>query len=206
MLLLSPAGSPESLRAALQSGADGVYFGGAAFNARRGAANFDENAMLKALDACRLYGARSFITMNTLLTDRELPAALAYARFLYEAGADALIVQDLGLIHLLQRELPDFSLHASTQLGVCDIPGARLMQELGLKCAVLAREVGLDGIRAIHAAVDIPLEAFAHGALCMSFSGACLLSSMQAYGPQPQARPRGLCPEPFRPLHARAFG
>lgn len=194
MLLLSPAGSPESLRAALQSGADGVYFGGAAFNARRGAANFDENAMLKALDACRLYGARSFITMNTLLTDRELPAALAYARFLYEAGADALIVQDLGLIRLLQRELPDFSLHASTQLGVCDIPGARLMQELGLKCAVLAREVGLDGIRAIHAAVDIPLEAFAHGALCMSFSGACLLSSMAGE----RSGNRGTCAQPCR--------
>lgn len=194
MLLLSPAGSPESLRAALQNGADGVYFGGAAFNARRGAANFDENAMLKAIDACRLYGARSFITMNTLLTDRELPAALAYARFLYEAGADALIVQDLGLIRLLKRELPDFSLHASTQLGVCDIPGARLMREMGMKCAVLAREVSLDGIRAIHAAVDIPLEAFAHGALCMSFSGACLLSSMAGE----RSGNRGTCAQPCR--------
>ncbi|MEA4969166.1 MAG: DUF3656 domain-containing protein [Candidatus Pelethousia sp.] len=194
MLLLSPAGSPESLRAALQNGADGVYFGGAAFNARRGAANFDEDAMMEALDACRLYGARSFITMNTLLTDRELPAALAYARFLYEAGADALIVQDLGLIRLLQRELPDFNLHASTQLGVCDIPGARLTREMGLKCAVLAREVSLEGIRAIHAAVDIPLEAFAHGALCMSFSGACLLSSMAGE----RSGNRGTCAQPCR--------
>lgn len=194
MLLLSPAGNPESLRAALQNGADGVYFGGVAFNARRGAANFDEATMQEAIDACRLYGARSFITMNTLLTDRELPQALAYARLLYEAGADALIVQDLGLIRLLRQELPDFTLHASTQLGVCDIAGARLMQEMGLKCAVLAREVSLAGIRAIHKAVDIPLEAFAHGALCMSFSGACLFSSMAGE----RSGNRGTCAQPCR--------
>lgn len=194
MLLLSPAGNPESLRAALQNGADGVYFGGAAFNARRGAANFDAAAMQAALDACRLYGARSFITMNTLLTDRELPEALSYARFLYEAGADALIVQDLGFVSLLKRELPGFALHGSTQMGICDIPGAKLMKELGMGCAVLAREVSLGGIRAIHGAVDIPLEVFAHGALCMSFSGACLLSSMAGE----RSGNRGTCAQPCR--------
>ncbi|NCB31133.1 MAG: U32 family peptidase [Clostridia bacterium] len=200
MLLLSPAGNSESLRAALQNGADGVYFGGTAFNARRGAVNFDETGMHAALDACRLYGARSFITMNTLLTDRELPEALSYARFLYEAGADALIVQDLGFFRLLKRELPDFTLHGSTQMGICDIPGARLMQELGMGCVVLAREVSLSGIRAIHAAVNIPLEAFAHGALCMSFSGACLFSSMAGE----RSGNRGTCAQPCR--KRMAFG
>lgn len=194
MRLLSPAGSPESLLAALKSGADGVYFGGAAFNARRGAANFSDAEMEKALDLCHLYGAKAFITMNTLLTDRELPEAMAYARFLYRAGADALIVCDMGLIQGLRRELPDLPLHGSTQLGIGDIPGARLLQRLGFSCGVLARETSLSSIAAIRRAVDLPLEAFVHGALCMSFSGACLYSSMAGE----RSGNRGTCAQPCR--------
>lgn len=194
MLLLSPAGSPESLLAALKSGADGVYFGGAAFNARRGAANFSDAELQKALDLCHLYGAKAFITMNTLLTDRELPEALAYAKFLYQAGADALIVCDMGLIQGLRRELPDLPLHGSTQLGIGDIPGARLLQRLGFSCGVLARETPLASIAAIRRAVDLPLEAFVHGALCMSFSGACLYSSMAGE----RSGNRGTCAQPCR--------
>lgn len=194
MRLLSPAGSPESLLAALKSGADGVYFGGAAFNARRGAANFSDAEMEKALDLCHLYGAKAFITMNTLLTDRELPEAMAYARFLYRAGADALIVCDIGLIQELRRELPDLPLHGSTQLGIGDIPGARLLQRLGFSCGVLARETPLASIAAIRRAVDLPLEAFVHGALCMSFSGACLYSSMAGE----RSGNRGTCAQPCR--------
>lgn len=194
MRLLSPAGSPESLLAALKSGADGVYFGGAAFNARRGAANFSDAEMEKALDLCHLYGAKAFLTMNTLLTDRELPEAMAYARFLYQAGADALIVCDMGLIQALRRELPDLPLHGSTQLGIGDIPGARLLQRLGFSCGVLARETPLASIAAIRRAVDLPLEAFVHGALCMSFSGACLYSSMAGE----RSGNRGTCAQPCR--------
>lgn len=194
MRLLSPAGSPESLLAALKSGADGVYFGGAAFNARRGAANFSDAEMEKALDLCHLYGVKAFITMNTLLTDRELPEAMAYARFLYRAGADALIVCDMGLIQGLRRELPDLPLHGSTQLGIGDIPGARLLQRLGFSCGVLARETPLSSIAAIRRAVDLPLEAFVHGALCMSFSGACLYSSMAGE----RSGNRGTCAQPCR--------
>ncbi len=194
MLLLSPAGSPESLLAALKSGADGVYFGGAAFNARRGAANFSDAEMEHALDLCHLYGAKAFLTMNTLLTDRELPEAMAYARFLYQAGADALIVCDMGLIQALRRELPDLPLHGSTQLGIGDIPGARLLQRLGFSCGVLARETPLASIAAIRRAVDLPLEAFVHGALCMSFSGACLYSSMAGE----RSGNRGTCAQPCR--------
>ncbi len=194
MRLLSPAGSPESLLAALKSGADGVYFGGAAFNARRGAANFSDAEMEKALDLCHLYGAKAFITMNTLLTDRELPEAMAYARFLYRAGADALIVCDMGLIQGLRRELPDLPLHGSTQLGIGDIPGARLLQRLGFSCGVLARETPLASIAAIRRAVNLPLEAFVHGALCMSFSGACLYSSMAGE----RSGNRGTCAQPCR--------
>lgn len=194
MRLLSPAGSPESLLAALKSGADGVYFGGAAFNARRGAANFSDAEMEHALDLCHLYGAKAFLTMNTLLTDRELPEAMAYARFLYQAGADALIVCDMGLIQALRRELPDLPLHGSTQLGIGDIPGARLLQRLGFSCGVLARETPLASIAAIRRAVDLPLEAFVHGALCMSFSGACLYSSMAGE----RSGNRGTCAQPCR--------
>lgn len=194
MRLLSPAGSPESLLAALKSSADGVYFGGAAFNARRGAANFSDAEMGKALDLCHLYGAKAFLTMNTLLTDRELPEAMAYARFLYQAGADALIVCDMGLIQALRRELPDLPLHGSTQLGIGDIPGARLLQRLGFSCGVLARETPLASIAAIRRAVDLPLEAFVHGALCMSFSGACLYSSMAGE----RSGNRGTCAQPCR--------
>ena len=194
MRLLSPAGSPESLLAALKSGADGVYFGGAAFNARRGAANFSDAEMEKALDLCHLYGAKAFITMNTLLTGRELPEAMAYARFLYRTGADALIVCDMGLIQGLRRELPDLPLHGSTQLGIGDIPGARLLQRLGFSCGVLARETPLASIAAIRRAVDLPLEAFVHGALCMSFSGACLYSSMAGE----RSGNRGTCAQPCR--------
>ena len=198
MRLLSPAGSPESLLAALKSGADGVYFGGAAFNARRGAANFSDAEMEKALDLCHLYGAKAFITMNTLLTDRELPEAMAYARFLYRAGADALIVCDMGLIQGLRRELPDLPLHGSTQLGIGDIPGARLLQRLGFSCGVLARETSLSSIAAIRRAVDLPLEAFVHGAMCVSYSGRCLLSNYMA----DRDAQRGMCAQPCRYQYA----
>ena len=194
MLLLSPAGSPASLSAALKSGADGVYFGGASFNARRGAANFTDMQMQAALDQCHLCGARAFITMNILLLDRELPEAIRYARFLYKAGADGLIIQDLGLARCLREELPELPLHGSTQMGICDIAGARLLEDMGFSCGVLARELSLESIRAIHQAVHLPLEAFAHGAMCMSFSGGCLYSSMAGE----RSGNRGTCAQPCR--------
>ena len=118
MTLLSPAGSRESLIAAVQNGADAVYLGGSAFNARRFAGNFSEEELLWAVDYCHARGVAVNVTFNTLLFDKELAAALSYGRFLYEAGVDAAIVQDLGLVRMLRSELPGLVLHASTQMGI----------------------------------------------------------------------------------------
>ncbi len=194
MALLSPAGSRESLIAAVQNGADAVYLGGSAFNARRFAGNFDDEALLWALDYCHARGVAVNVTFNTLLFDKELPAALSYGRFLYEAGVDAAIVQDLGLVRMLQANLPGLVLHGSTQMGICDLEGARVARELGLSRVVLARELPLEAVREICAGAGIEVETFAHGAMCMSTSGACLFSSMAGE----RSGNRGTCAQPCR--------
>jgi len=194
MELLSPAGSREALTAAVQNGADAVYMGGGAFNARRSAANFDGAAMQEAIDYCHLHGVKAYITLNTLILDREMEEALCYAAFLHRAGADAAIVQDIGLAGILHRELPGLPLHASTQMGIHTPEGARLAKELGMERAVLSRETPLKEIESIRSMADIELEAFAHGALCMSFSGGCLFSSMAGE----RSGNRGTCAQPCR--------
>mgnify|MGYP003199806068 CR=1 FL=1 len=178
MELLSPAGSREALIAAVQNGADAVYFGGSMFNARRFAANFDDHGLISAIDYCHERGVKVNITLNTLLLDKEISQALKYAEFLCRTGADAAIVQDMGLVNLIRKNIPELSLHASTQMGIHELNGAREAEKLGLEQVVLSREVPLGEIEYIHNNTPIALEAFAHGALCMSFSGACLLSSM----------------------------
>ena len=193
--LLSPAGSIESLRAAVQNGADAVYMGGAMFNARRNAKNFDDAQMERAIAYCRLRGVKTYITMNTLLFDRELEDALKYAGFLYNAGADALIVQDLGLVKLLASELGKLPIHASTQMAVHNADGAERCRQLGITRVVLSRETSLERISEISARnTGVELEAFAHGALCMSFSGECLYSSMAGE----RSGNRGMCAQPCR--------
>ncbi|MEL7608621.1 MAG: DUF3656 domain-containing protein [Bacillota bacterium] len=194
MELLSPAGSFEALVAAVQNGADAVYFGGQSFNARQFAENFGESELQRALDYCHLRGVRGYITLNTLLLDRELEGAMRAARFFYRAGADALIVQDIGLIGRIRDELPDFELHASTQMGIHDLEGVELLRGIGFSRVVLSREVPLDQIRYIAAGSAMELEVFAHGAMCASFSGGCLMSSM-AGG---RSGNRGTCAQPCR--------
>ncbi len=194
MELLSPAGSREALVAAVQNGADAVYFGGSMFNARRFAANFDEQGLAFAIDYCHERGVKVNITLNTLLLDREMPAALKYAEFLCRTGADAAIVQDIGLAALIRKNIPELPLHASTQMGIHGLNGARVAEKLGFEQVVLSREVPLREIEYIHKNTPISLEAFAHGALCMSFSGACLLSSMAGE----RSGNRGTCAQPCR--------
>ena len=194
MELLSPAGSREALVAAVQNGADAVYFGGSMFNARRFAANFDEQGLAFAIDYCHERGVKVNITLNTLLLDREMPAALKYAEFLCRTGADAAIVQDMGLAALIRKNIPELPLHASTQMGIHGLNGARVAEKLGFEQVVLSREVPLREIEYIHKNTPIALEAFAHGALCMSFSGACLLSSMAGE----RSGNRGTCAQPCR--------
>ena len=200
MALLSPAGSRESLIAAVQNGADAVYLGGSAFNARRFAGNFSDEELLWAIEYCHARGVSVNVTFNTLLFDKELPAALSYGRFLYEAGADAAIVQDLGLVHLLRENLPGLVLHASTQMGICDLDGARIAHDMGLSRVVLAREMPLDAVERVCKDAGTEVEVFAHGAMCMSVSGACLFSSMAGE----RSGNRGTCAQPCR--KRMAFG
>ncbi|MBL8958247.1 MAG: U32 family peptidase, partial [Gemmatimonadetes bacterium] len=177
--LLAPAGSLDAVRAAIANGANAVYLGAERFNAR------DEGAQLTMAEvgiACALAherGIRVYLTLNILLKDAELPDALRHLGEAIDLGIDAAIVQDLGLIRLIQRVYPTFEVHGSTQLTVHDVSGARFLHSLGVNRVVLARENTLEDIRTIRDAVqDLGLEAFVHGALCISYSGQCLMSGM----------------------------
>lgn len=192
--LLAPAGSPEGVRAAVQSGAGAVYMGFGTFNARRGAQNFSHDEMAEAIAYCRARGVKTNITFNILASDRELTAAMQDAKFLYEAGADALIVQDLGVARLLKKHAPDLALHASTQMTIHTLDGAKQAKELGFSRVVLSRECRMDDIRAITEQSSVETEVFVHGALCMCYSGQCYLSALIGQ----RSGNRGLCAQPCR--------
>ena len=164
--LLAPAGSPDAVIAAVQNGADAVYLGFGAHNARRGANNFTEEEFIKAVRYCHIRGCKVYVTMNTLVADRELDAALELARKASEHGADALLVQDLGLVRLLRQAVPDLPLHASTQMSIHNLAGVEAAAELGCTRAVLSRELSLEQIREISRHASIETEVFVHGALC----------------------------------------
>ncbi|MBO4847806.1 MAG: U32 family peptidase [Clostridia bacterium] len=192
--LLAPAGNMECLIAAVRNGADAVYFGSGSFNARRGAANFTGGELEEAIKFCRLRGVKTNITLNTLLFDRELRDAVNFAAKLLSLKADAVIVQDIGLAAILREELPELTVHASTQMGIHSLSGLRYCEANGIARAVLAREVPLDEIRRMHAQSPVELEFFCHGALCMGFSGSCLYSSMAGE----RSGNRGTCAQPCR--------
>ncbi|MEQ3338993.1 U32 family peptidase [Clostridium butyricum] len=176
--LLAPAGSMESLIAAINNGADAIYLGGSKFSARAYASNFDNETMMKAVDYAHGYGVKVYVTMNTLLKQNELKEALKYVGYLYEIGVDALIIQDAGLINLIKNIYPKFELHASTQMTVHNGEGALYFYEKGLQRIVLSRELSLDEIKYISNDLGIETEIFVHGALCVCYSGQCLMSSM----------------------------
>ena len=176
--LLAPAGSMESLIAAINNGADAIYLGGSKFSARAYASNFDNETMMKAVDYAHSYGVKVYVTMNTLLKQNELKEALKYVGYLYEIGVDALIIQDTGLINLSKKVYPEFELHASTQMTVHNGEGALYFNEKGLHRIVLSRELSLDEIKYISSDLGIETEIFVHGALCVCYSGQCLMSSM----------------------------
>lgn len=193
--ILAPAGDWEAFLAAVENGADAVYLGGKGFNARQYAGNFDEEELRRAVQYAHLRGVRIYVTVNILVDDGELPDLIPYVRFLYEAGADALIVQDLGLVRLIRTLFPGLELHASTQMTVHNLEGARLAEQAGLARVVLARELSLADIRRIRAGTEgIGLEAFVHGALCISYSGQCLMSSLIGG----RSGNRGRCAQPCR--------
>ncbi len=192
--LLAPAGSPESLDAALAGGADAVYLGGTLFNARMNAKNFDRDAMRTAVGKCHDAGVKLYVTMNTQLYDRELAGALDYAGFLYGAGVDALITADLGLAALLHEYLPSLPLHASTQMTGQSADAARYFASLGFDRMVCGREMSETEIRKLVDASPIGIEAFVHGAICVSCSGQCMLSAVLGG----RSGNRGECAQPCR--------
>ncbi len=192
--LLAPAGTPDALKAALDAGADAVYFGGTDFNARLRAANFTPETMREAVKLCHAFGAKAYVTLNTLVTDRELPRAVAAAEEAYLAGVDALIVADLGAAAAIHRYLPDFELHASTQCSAHNVAAAKELQALGFTRMVLARETPAADIRRFLLESELEAEVFVHGALCVSHSGQCLFSSLVGG----RSGNRGECAQPCR--------
>ena len=174
--VLAPAGNPAALKAAVFAGADAVYMGGALFSARANAANFSREEMRAAF--ARERGVRVYVTVNTLVKDAELAEALDFCAYLCSLPFDGILVQDMGLFALLHEACPEMPLHASTQMSLHTPGGAALLQSLGASRVVLAREMSLEEIRAVSAQTDVELEAFVHGALCMSLSGQCYFSAM----------------------------
>lgn len=176
--VLAPAGSAEALQAAVFAGADAVYLGGPAFGARAHAKNFSPEELREAVAFCHARGVRVHVTVNTLLKDGEIHAALDWVKFLCALPVDAVLVQDMGLFSLLRERAPDLPLHGSTQMSLHTPAGAAFLAELGASRVVLARELSLDEIREIAGKTEIQLESFVHGALCMSVSGQCFFSAM----------------------------
>lgn len=192
--LLSPAGDFECLKAAVQNGADSVYFGVANFNARASATNFDLTNLKEAISYVKLRGVNTHLTLNTLIKDTEFEDAVLLAKKAYEFGIDAIIVQDLGFARFLIKNFPDLPIHASTQMTIHNLEGALESQKLGFKRVVLSRELSLEEIQYICANTNIEIETFIHGALCISYSGQCLFSSMIGA----RSGNRGKCAGPCR--------
>ena len=192
--LLSPAGSPESVIAAVQNGADAVYMGLGDFNARRGAKNFTPEEFQKAVRYCRVRGCKVYVTLNTLIGDREMENAVKLARYASDVGASAILVQDLGLAGVLMQAVPDIPLHASTQMSIHSLAGVEAAAKMGLTRAVLARELSLEQIKYISKNAPIETEIFVHGALCFCHSGQCYMSSLIGR----RSGNRGMCAQPCR--------
>ena len=194
MEILSPAGSPEALRAAVCAGADAVYLGFGQFNARRGAKNFTRDEFASAVSYCHLRGVKVYLTLNTLCSDRELAAAVDYAVQASKLGADAALIQDMGLVRALRQAAPDLPLHASTQMSLHSLDGVKQAADLGMTRAVLARELSRRDIAYICEKSPIEIEVFVHGALCMCYSGQCFMSSVIGG----RSGNRGMCAQPCR--------
>lgn len=192
--ILAPAGSLQALYAAVAAGADAIYLGGKQFNARAYATNFSEKEILAGIRFAHRHGVRIYMTMNTLLRDEELEEALAYAKEVYAQGVDALILQDIGLLSMIRRELPHMEVHASTQMTLHNQEGVAWAAEQGFQRVVLARELALAEIQKIAQTSSIKVEVFAHGALCFAYSGQCYMSSFLGG----RSGNRGRCAQPCR--------
>lgn len=195
--ILSPAGTPDSLIAALRSGADAVYFGTGNFNARKNAENFDGERLANAVTLCHRQGAKAYITLNTLIKENELPRVMDTVELICRAGVDAVIVQDPGLTSLIRKAAPDLPLHASTQMSIHSPSALPILKKMGFCRVVPSREMSFAELKEFCAAakkLDIEVEVFVHGALCMCISGQCYMSAMLGG----RSGNRGLCAQPCR--------
>ncbi|WP_414468274.1 U32 family peptidase [Methanobacterium sp. ACI-7] len=202
--LLAPAGSMESLKAAVNAGADAIYLAGKSFGARHYSANFNDNELKEAVDFAHLNGVNVYVTVNTLIKDHELKKVAEYLIFLYKIGVDAILVQDTGVVELAKNIVPDLKLHASTQKTIHNLEGVKWASEMGFKRVVLSREMELSEIEEINQNISskIELEIFAHGALCYSYSGQCLISSFIGG----RSGNRGMCAQPCRRKYDLVYG
>ena len=192
--LLSPVGDFDCLKSAVQNGADAVYFGANSFSARAFASNFDDNTLEQAINYAKIRGVKTNLTLNTLIKNNEMESAINLAKKAYEYGIDAIIVQDLGLAKYLIKNFPGLAVHASTQMSVHNLDGVIALQNMGFSRVVLSRELSLEEIEYICKNSKIEIEVFVHGALCISYSGQCLFSSMVGG----RSGNRGKCAQPCR--------
>ncbi|MBQ4602962.1 MAG: U32 family peptidase [Clostridia bacterium] len=192
--ILAPAGSFDALTAAVRCGANAVYLGGKALNARRNASNFSDEELKRAVEYCHARNVKVYLTLNTLVSDNEKETAYEAIKCACNAFVDALILQDIGLASMVRQVFPDMPIHASTQMSVQSIEGIRILEKLGFSRAVLPRELSEKEIKSISEQTDMELECFVHGALCMCVSGQCLMSAMLGG----RSGNRGLCAQPCR--------
>ena len=192
--ILAPAGSWASMKAAVAAGADAVYMGGTRFGARAYADNPDEKGLLEAIDYVHLHGRRLYMTVNTLFKESELKELAEYMTPYYNQGLDGVIVQDLGALRIMKENFPGLELHASTQMTITSVYGARMLKDFGCSRVVTSREMSLDEIRRVREEVDVEIESFVHGALCYCYSGQCLMSSLIGG----RSGNRGRCAQPCR--------
>ena len=192
--LLSPAGNMESLKAAIQNGADAIYLGGKSFGARAYANNFNDEELRDAISYAHLYDVKIYVTINTLIHDKEIKELISYLKYLSDIDVDAVIVQDLGVITIIKNYFPDMVMHASTQMHIYDLAGIKMLENLGVKRVVLARETPLNVIKEIKENSNIEVEVFVHGALCISYSGQCQMSYLVGN----RSGNRGECAGPCR--------
>lgn len=196
--LLSPAGSIDTMYAGINAGADAVYIGGQLFGARAYADNPNHTQLIDAMDYIHFNQKKIYLTVNTLLKDKEIEEKLfEYLLPLYEAGLDAVIVQDLGVFQFIKTHFPKMDIHASTQMGICGVYSAELLKEMGASRIVTARELSLQELKKIHDTVDIEIESFIHGAMCYSYSGMCLFSSIAGGRSGNRGRCAGPCRQPY---------
>ena len=190
--LLSPAGNMEALKCAIHNGADAVYISGKNYGARHFAKNFNNNELIEAIKYAHLYDVKVYVTVNTLIYENEINDFINYIKFLYENNVDAVLMQDIGMISLVKSLIPNLEIHASTQSHNCNNETLRLLKNMGIKRVVLARELSLKEINSLN--VDIEKEVFVYGALCICYSGCCLMSSMIGT----RSANRGMCAGPCR--------